>query len=179
MLELLAIGQALNAVKTAADLIRMAPGTTGRAKVGEDTVKLTEHILSIQKALLAANDEQAALVQTINDLKDKIASKQAWQEDMGRYDLVPLLPRVFVYSLREECANGEHPHNICQKCRQNGKKSILNESAEVHGVRDLSCPECGTVLKVGIYDVAAHLREQTRFYQELGDKSARHRRRGL
>lgn len=179
VLELLAIGQGLNAVKTAVDLVRMVTGSTGRTKVGDDAIKLSEHILSIQKALLAANEEQTILVQTINDLEKKVAGVDKWEKEKARYELIALPPRIFVYSLRLDCAEGECSHKICQKCYQNGKKSLLNESAPVYGVYKLSCPECGTILGVGIFDGKEKARDQELYRQRLAEVNFRNHRRGF
>jgi hypothetical protein len=73
MPDLIAIGQGLNAAKALMDIAKTIVGLRDSGKLLEATVEFNQRLLSVQKALLDAQAEQAALVQTIGDLEKEIA----------------------------------------------------------------------------------------------------------
>jgi hypothetical protein len=85
----------------------------------------------------------------IQGLKARVVDLETWEAEKRRYQLEQLPPGVFVYSLKQEMANGEPPHSICQTCYQRGKKSILHSDEPGNGVYNMTCHECGTSLHVG------------------------------
>jgi hypothetical protein len=151
MIELLAIGQGLNAIKTAADLVKMITGSRPSTKISEDSVKLNDQILSIRKALLAANDEQAALVQKISSLEKQITDMETWEREKKRYDMKEVSPGAFAYILKEDAKGTDPIHRICTKCYNTGKKGILNRvgpnaaSSALRMPAMDKCSECGGI----------------------------------
>jgi cell division protein FtsB len=156
MLELMAIGQGLNALKATSDIVKAMVGLRDQAQILENTIKLTTQITSIQNALFNAQQEQAALVKQIDGLNSKIASMEKWEAEKNRYQLKKLPPGVYVYSLKPDAAGEEEAHYICQTCYQRGKKSILNKDEDWNGTYNLMCNECDKNLAVGISASRAH-----------------------
>jgi hypothetical protein len=147
MPDLIAIGQGLNAVKALTDIAKTIVGLRDSAKLLETTVEFQQQLLSIQKALLDAQTEQATLTQTIRDLEKEVASFEAWDAEKQKYELKTVYLGAFAYMLKPEARGGQPPHWLCTQCYQNRKPSIMQALATVGGWLIYKCPECSNTFR--------------------------------
>jgi hypothetical protein len=123
MPDLIAIGQGLNAVKALTDLAKTMMGLRDSAKLLDTTVEFQQQILSVQKALLDAQAEQATLIERIRNLEEESANLKAWEAEKQRYELKEVAPRGFAYVLKPTAGGSEPVHWICAACYQKRQKS--------------------------------------------------------
>jgi hypothetical protein len=111
--------------------------------------ELTREIMSAQACALAAQVVQSDLLQRERQFEAEIAKLKTWDAEKQRYRLERFPPGIFVYALKPEMARGEPAHQICEKCYQNDKKSILHSLGNDGGVETFRCHGCGTDFSVG------------------------------
>jgi hypothetical protein len=150
MPDLIAIGQGLNAAKALTDIVKTMIGLRDSAKLLETTVEFNQQLLSIQKALLDAQAEQTTLTQTIRDQEGEIAHLKAWEGEKQKYELKDLGTGAFAYTIKPEMQGGEPFHCICTNCYQNGRKSIIQNTAKVNPPygRIWACPICKSEITI-------------------------------
>ena len=106
-------------------------------------VELQNTLMSAQNSVLSAYTEQASMVEEIRTLKEEMARIKKWEEEKKRYALVSPWRSFSTFALKKECSLSEPPHLICQKCYEDGRKSILNPKKERDNQRfHLYCPVC-------------------------------------
>jgi hypothetical protein len=126
----------LGAIKTAFDIAK-------GLKDIDDVARRNAAIIELQEKILTAQAAQAALVETVSELKKRMAELEAWDADKQRYELKDIGLGSLAYTVRETMRGGEHPHQICAACYQHGRKSILQPRVGGSG-KLLFCPECKT-----------------------------------
>src|SRR5690242_16993814 len=102
MVDLLALAQGFQAVRSASDIAQTLIGLRDSAKLLEKTVELNRKIADAQTALFAAQSEQAELVQTIGTLEKEIADFETWNADKQKYKLYHLGWSAFAYMLKPD-----------------------------------------------------------------------------
>jgi hypothetical protein len=108
--------------------------------------------IELQEKILAAQEQQAALLERVSDLETEVASFKAWEAEKQRYDLTDYGGGTFAYALKAEASGSEPPHRICAACYQKGHKSILQNLGGVQNGRErYKCPSCETVFNLGTY----------------------------
>ena len=124
----------------------LAVGVEVKSKVTE----LYDVILAGQQAALEENIKQRALLDTVRELEEKIASMEAWDTEKQRYQLAPPWTGAVIYALKKSAGDTEPAHWICTTCYQQGKKSILNDVHKTppKGPHELGlgCPVCNTYI---------------------------------
>jgi hypothetical protein len=130
---------------------KMMLDTAKTLKDMNDAAVRNAAVIELQGQILSAQEQQATLIQQVQALEKRVADFDRWQVEEARYQLTELPPRIYVYSLKPEMAQGEPKHQICQKCYQHRRKSILHASEESEGTYTLTCHECGIILQVGHY----------------------------
>lgn len=145
MVDLLAIGQGLGALKAASDIAKTLVGLRDSAQLLEKSVELNRKILDAQGALTEARSEQTAMIEQIRTLEEEIARLKSWETEKQRYELKRYLPGVLFYTLKQEGAGGEPVHALCAKCYHDGKKAIVQRTGKTTA-RDPThfCPQCRT-----------------------------------
>jgi hypothetical protein len=136
-------------LKSAGDLVQGLVEVRDLVKLGELQVKLQAQIMSALQGATAAQTHELAMGDQIRELKARVVELETWDAEKKRYKLEKLPPGVFVYSLKPELHDGEPPHQICERCYQGGKKSILHQDEQRNGVYNLICNTCGTKMQVG------------------------------
>lgn len=128
----------LGLFKSALDLLKTL-------KDVNDTAARQGIAIELGGKILAAQEQQASLIEQIDTLKAEITSFETWDAEKQRYELKPLgNAGVFAYSLKPAHENGEPPHWICPDCYQDRKKRILQMVIKVPGMaRVLVCQNCG------------------------------------
>lgn len=106
-------------------------------------------VIELQEKILAAQSEQATLVQRIRELEAEVADLKAWETEKQRYHLQAVATGAFAYALKPEAEGSEPPHWICAACYQNGRKSVL-QRGHSHGSGEwpFICPTCKSVIYV-------------------------------
>jgi hypothetical protein len=149
VVDLLAIGQGLNAIRAIGEITKVMLGARDSAKFLENSIELQSKVADALVALNSALTEQTALLKTINDLEATIARMKKWEREKRRYELIEIAPRVFAYVIKETARRGAPRHKICAACYEHGQKSILQgEDSYTFGWSYL-CPICKTVIKAG------------------------------
>lgn len=148
MPDISAISAALssfNALKNIAQtMIGLHDTQTLQAKV----IDFNSAILDAQTKIFLVNEERTALLERIGDLEKEVANLEAWETTKNRYELKRTDGRGLAWSLKENADNSEPPHQICTKCYEEQKRSILQPkprsiAAIQHGGwAMLICPAC-------------------------------------
>jgi len=104
---------------------------------------LNRKIADAQAALFAAQQEQSALVKTIDELEKEIARLKAWDGEKERYELKDVYHGgALVYALKPEKSGGEPPHWLCANCYQQQQKSIFQRANSTGFLYAYKCPRC-------------------------------------
>lgn len=117
-------------------------------KFGDALGKLQAQILSAQQGALAAFAREAALLEEIGALKERVADLEAWESEKERYELVALAPNVVAYSVKASARGAEPPHYICANCYNARRKSFLNQILHSQYQDKYNCKACGEILTV-------------------------------
>lgn len=149
MPDLVAIGQGLTALKTLTDLAGTMVGLRDSAKLLEASVKFNHQLIAIQQALMAAQSEQAVLVEAIQALEKENRRLKSWDDAAADYELKPVAEGVVAYMLKPHARGTEPPHWRCAQCYAGQKKSILQFVSSASGRWAYQCPSCSQVVRVG------------------------------
>jgi hypothetical protein len=145
-----AVATSLNtAVNIAKAMIELRDWSTAQGKV----IELQQAILGAQDSLFAANQERAALVESVSDLEKEVTSLKAWETEKKRYQLEQVFGGAFAYVLKEETRGTEPIHWICTACYESGKKSILQAINTEDRKTVYRCPVCTSKIRVR-YDIS-------------------------
>lgn len=118
------------------------------AEVQGKVIELQAAIMSAQGSALAAQSDQAAMIQRIRDLEEEVARIKAWEEAKQRYELTSPIEGVFVYALKRESSTTEQPHWICTKCYEDSRKSILQIVPAPQRRAAIKCFHCDSVVEI-------------------------------
>lgn len=103
--------------------------------------------IELQEKILAAQAEQAALVEHVSGLEKQVADLEAWDADKQRYKLEEIASGQFAYALKPEAAAGEPAHMLCANCYNHDQKSILQTEIRSPGRHEVTfCQNCGNDL---------------------------------
>lgn len=146
-MDITLIQSAITSLKSAAEIANGMMQLKSLGDVQGKVIELQGAILTAQSSALAANGEQAAMLEKIRSLGEELARAKAWEEQRQRYALTSILGGAgFVYSLRGDKSNGEPPHFICAKCYEDSERRILQQASE-RGFPYWFCPKCDTRLQ--------------------------------
>jgi hypothetical protein len=112
-----------------------------------DVTTRNRAIIELQEKILAAQSAQLTLVETISDLKKRVADLEAWETEKQRYDLTEISVGVFAYVIKPAMRGAEPIHCLCSTCYQDGRKSILQKVASTYS-DELMCPRCKAEVSV-------------------------------
>lgn len=109
-----------------------------------ESVAVNSAVIDLQDKILTARDEYSTLLNSVGDLKAKLASFENWEGEKRRYELKPHGERqALAYALKEGMEPPEPTHSICPDCYQEGKKSILQHQRRSGGRLELLiCQVC-------------------------------------
>ena len=100
-------------------------------------------IIELQEKILAARDEQTALLERISGLEKEVAVLKAWDADKERYQLTEVCPGVYAYTPKAGMERGEPFHMLCANCYGHREKSLLQATQELRMRRRVhKCPRC-------------------------------------
>lgn len=136
-------------LKSARDTVKGLMEIRDTVKFGKAIIELQTQIVAAQKGVSMAQEHEAEMAEEIRGLKEQVAKFEEWETEKKRYKLTELPPGVFVYSLKTDMQDSEPMHSICEKCYQNGKKSILHSQGKWNGMDSLKCYSCGVEISTG------------------------------
>ena len=99
-------------------------------------------VIELQGKILAAQEQQMALVERVGELEEEVARSKTWDTEKQRYHLAQLAPGTAAYLVKEDARGTEPPHCICTNCYEDGKKSVLHLMKDGTGTVHISCPRC-------------------------------------
>ena len=145
MSEIAAISGTIGSIKALFDLSKSIVGIRDVNIIQGKVAELQSQILTAQSDAMAAQREQAAMLERVDLLKKEVAELKAWDAEKARYELHKLPAGGLVYCVKEEARGSEPSHCICASCYQKGQKAIL-QPIHHHIARStsLDCPNCGT-----------------------------------
>jgi len=146
MADMALIQGAITSLQTASDIAKSFLKLKSIADNQGKVIELQSAILAAQTSALAAQSEQSSMIQRIRDLEEEIARVKAWKETAERYQLVSPWTGAFVYALKKQSGSTEPPHWLCQKCYEDGNKSILQRAADSAVTWAYNCSRCNTKL---------------------------------
>lgn len=150
MVDIGTVVAGVGGLKAASDILSSLMQFKVSSEVKAKIIELQGEIFAAQQGALSAQANEAALVQTVRNLEEKMAQMETWRAEKERYQLTDYGGQTFAYELKESEANGEPPHRICANCYQNSQKSILHPTRKLHDQRDeYSCPACKSLFKFG------------------------------
>lgn len=117
---------ALSAFKTMFDLAK------GMKDINDATVR-NDIAIELQEKILAAQAQQATLIETVTALENELAKLRAWDADKKRYELREIASGQFAYALKRDTEMGETPHTLCANCFSEGRKSLLQTEIRFPG----------------------------------------------
>jgi DNA-directed RNA polymerase subunit RPC12/RpoP len=138
---MLVIQSAVSSLKTAGDIAKGFLQLKSIADVQGKVIELQSAILGAQTSALAAQSEQATMIQRVRDLEEEVRNVKAWEEAKQRYSLYEPTAGSFVYALKENSGSPEPSHWICTNCYENNKRSIL-QLKSIGKVDQYVCPHC-------------------------------------
>ena len=116
----------IGALKTAFDIAK-------GLKDIDDATRRNAAVIELQEKILTAQSEQASLIDTVGQLKSRVAELEAWNADKQRYVLSDFGSGLLAYSLKDSMSNGEPPHHLCAQCYSDNVKSILQTETRFPG----------------------------------------------
>jgi hypothetical protein len=126
-------------------------GLRDTALIQSKVIELQGQILAAHQSALAAQDAQAALSQRVRDIEQEVTDLKAWGAEKQKYELAPVGPGSFAYTLKPDAGSTEPSHSLCPNCYQDGHKSILQ--AQARSLKKvLHCPRCKEDIIVGRAD---------------------------
>ena len=147
-----AIGGAVTALKTAADVVKTLQDVKQAAAIQSKVIELNALIASAQGDTLAAQAAQFEMADRIQKLERQLQQFENWAAEKKRYQLTDFGGGTFAYLLKPEASEGEPEHRVCPNCYQAGRKSILQFDAKMYASsRDrYGCPACKGQFEFGV-----------------------------
>lgn len=142
---------ALSGTKTAIDIARGLSSLTTDYSVKAKTIDLIEKIQLLHSQLLEIKTRMAEINDEKAEIEKKLSEIEQWENDVApHYRLEELAPGVFVYAYQHPMiqfeGNEQPAHNLCARCFESRRKSILQKKGYEFGGAILECHECGVKL---------------------------------
>lgn len=136
-------------IKDAIQLVKSLLPASGSSKHKAEMSELYEKLTEAYSTMLEIYDGYQSLAAEKRDLEEQMAKLKDWDEQKSNYRLVEVVAKsgVFAYAYTPKGNSTETPHLLCQKCYEEGKKSILQtQNHSTHPM--LKCPGCRTELQL-------------------------------
>ena len=108
----------LTSVKAAFDIAK------GLKDIHDATLRNTA-VIELQEKILAAQVEQASLIERIRELENQVTDFETWETEKQKYKLYNLGWTAYAYMLKPEARSGEPPHHVCANCFNKRQISII------------------------------------------------------
>jgi hypothetical protein len=114
----------------------------------DNAVNRNAAVIELQSQIFSAQATQTTLIARVGELEADVRRFENWERETLRYELHEISGGKFVYRLKDGMEPAEPAHQICAKCYQLRKKSILQterKHKERGGIMEfLVCHECGS-----------------------------------
>jgi hypothetical protein len=102
-----------------------------------DAVARERAVLDLQREILAAREQQMSLMETVGELKKRLAEFETWEREKLRYELKKPGLSGFVYQLKPDHRGDSPPHWMCTNCFENKHIAIIQRVGVIW-----LCPSC-------------------------------------
>lgn len=144
------ISAGFSSLNAAKQIIQGLNALNTEIAVNDAKIKLQSLILEAQQGLFAAQQAEAANAEKVALLEKEIMRLKDWSAEKERYELKKYNPGSFAYTPKRGMENGQPSHRLCSHCYEQGKKSILQGTADVsHRYRLHECPSCHFKIPIG------------------------------
>lgn len=149
MPDLSAIGAALASFNTLKNIAQTMIGLHDAKALQAKVIEFNNAIIDAQTKIFLVNEERTALLKRISNLEKEVTDLEAWETTKQRYELKRTSGGGIVWSLKADAQGTEAPHQICTKCYEDRKRSILqpegrsNPAVHIGKPAKLYCPTCG------------------------------------
>lgn len=138
-------GSLKNAYDLAKDLTALQVSAEYNSKISQ----LFADILAAREEAISKQEERAALLSEIRQLKEQAAQREDWLTEKQRYELHHVEPGAAIFLLKPSAAANEAFHALCAQCFNAGKKGYLQPTTKEVGwkvTHRCSCCSTDTVL---------------------------------
>jgi hypothetical protein len=133
----------LSALKTAFDLAK------GLKDINDATIR-NGAIIELQEKILAAREQQSALLDRVGALEAEVARFETWDTEKQRYELKDIGDGAVAYMLKANARGAEPPHWLCPTCYSDGKKAFYQPTGAFVLRRSVyECQECQGKISIG------------------------------
>jgi hypothetical protein len=119
-----------SSLKLAGEMAKAMLDIRDGAKLQATVIELQGLIMSAQGSALTAQNDQFALLETVRQLQERIATLEGWEGEKRRYALKDYGEGTFAYELKADESRDEPIHRLCPTCFNQGSKSILHYSGK-------------------------------------------------
>lgn len=133
---------AMDGIKLALDVIKALQAGKVGAEFKAQLIEARAAILDAQEHASAAYARETELTHRIRELEAKVTALETWDAEKKRYQLERVSGGNFAYAMKESEAGVEPMHYACQKCFEDGKKSIFQFTQAYDGGPVHQCPRC-------------------------------------
>lgn len=138
------IATALSTLKTMSDLTALILKTKVDSAVTQKAIESQTAIISLQSAMLGLQSQYQQTLEQNELLKNQLAEIENWHEEATKYSLTEIAPRVLVYALKPEYANGTPIHWLCAHCYSKNQKGFLQRTRQESEGTYYGCTNCRT-----------------------------------
>lgn len=126
----------LSSLKTAFDIAK------GLKDINDAAIR-NGAVIELQEKILAAREQQSALLDRIGALEAEVASLKAWDTEKQRYELKNIGNGAVAYMLKATARGSEPPHWLCPNCYAAGKQAFYQPTgAELGRAQVYRCQGC-------------------------------------
>lgn len=150
MVDMTAIGIALNSLKTATEIAQALIGIRDAEAFRGKALELQGVLVDANARVLAAQAAQAQCADRVHELERKLAKLEDWEREKERYELVEFPGGALAYAGKEAMRGMQPMHYLCANCIEDGKKSILQGHTNTLGIHMLTCRACGVEIERGL-----------------------------
>lgn len=156
-MDLSAVSAVVSAISASKDLAKAAIGVRDFNEMAPVIAQLNDQLLKAQDAMFKFNAQLMTLQQENFEATEELRKLKETLAERGRYSLIELSDRVFVYQVNVAPGAGEvgNPvgaqplHHLCQPCFDKGVKSVLQKSS-FYGSISLECSICEKKYSTGL-----------------------------
>ncbi len=105
-------------------------------------------VIELQSQILAAQEQQSALIQRRGELEREVADLKSWEGVKQRYEMVALAPNVVAFAEKKDIQDRQAPHYLCANCFAAGKKSHFQQTLSGVRLDRFKCNSCGEEISI-------------------------------
>jgi len=104
-------------------------------------------VIELQGQILAAQEQQAVLVEQARQLEQKVRSFETWDAEKQRYELKAIGNGATAYMLKPNARGTEPPHWLCPNCYGQRKLGYFQPFGDMGRDHIFKCGGCQGVLR--------------------------------